>query len=268
MSTLSIVIPSYNDAAMLRECLVAVAAQTRPPDEVIVVDNGSTDDTAAVARAAGARVVTEPQLGVLHATSAGFNAATGDFIGRLDADSRPAPDWAARIERAFQCDASVDAVTGTGDFYGCGWFWRFVGKRFYLGGYFTAIAAIIGRVPLFGSNFAIRRTSWERIRARTHLADPRAHDDLDISMVLEPDMTTRYDRDLHVGVSARPFDNFAGFGRRASWAFHIIGVNLREVGWFPRLAHGFHRHRQRVRRRDGAVRGAPDVRGTGPASPR
>jgi glycosyltransferase involved in cell wall biosynthesis len=267
MSTLSIVIPSYNDAAMLRECLAAVAAQTRQPDEVIVVDNGSTDDTAAVARAAGARVITEPERGVLHATAAGFDAATGDIIGRLDADSRPEPDWAARIEQDFAGDADLDGVTGTGDFYGCGWFWRFVGKRLYLGGYFTAIAAIIGRVPLFGSNFAIRRSSWERIRARVHLADPRAHDDLDISMVLEPDMTTRYDRTLRVGVSARPFDNFAGFGRRASWAFHLIGVNLREVGWLPRLAQGFHRHRSRSQRRDGTVRAAPDVRGTGPASP-
>ncbi|KHK98946.1 hypothetical protein LK09_08920 [Microbacterium mangrovi] len=266
MSTLSIVIPSYNDAAMLRECLTAVAAQTRPPDEVIVVDNGSTDDTAAVARAAGARVVLEPVRGVLHATAAGFDAATGDLIGRLDADSRPAPDWAARVMHDFEADPGLDAVTGSGDFYDCGPFWRFVGKRLYLGGYFTAVGAIIGRVPLFGSNFAIRRSAWERVRSRVHLEDPRAHDDLDISMVLEPDMTTRYDGALHVGISARPFATFDGFGRRASWAFHVMGVNLREVGWPERLAQAAHR-RKRARQRVALVTRAPDASGTDPASP-
>ena len=56
MSTLSVVIPSLNDAHMLKDCLDALAAQTRAPDEVIVVDNGSADDTAGIARAAGARV--------------------------------------------------------------------------------------------------------------------------------------------------------------------------------------------------------------------
>jgi glycosyltransferase involved in cell wall biosynthesis len=270
MSTLSIVIPSLNDAAMLRECLACVAAQTRAPDEVIVVDNGSTDDTAAVARAAGARVVTEPVRGVLRATAAGFDAASGEIIGRLDADSRPAPDWAERVEQDFRADPGLDGVTGIGDFYDCGWFWRFVGKRIYLGGYFTVIAILIGRIPLFGSNFAIRRRAWQRVRSSVHIDDPRAHDDLDISMVLEPDMVTRYDGALRVGVSARPFETFAGFGRRASWAFHGIGVNLREVGWLRRLQEAAERRRSRGRAEQGMddVTPDPDSPGTGTASPR
>ena len=58
MSTISVVIPVYNDAALLRRCLEALAAQTRRADEIVVVDNGSTDDSAEVARRGGARVVT------------------------------------------------------------------------------------------------------------------------------------------------------------------------------------------------------------------
>lgn len=53
MPLVSVVIPSYNDADMLRRCLEALAVQTRHPDEIIVVDTHSTADTAAVAHAAG-----------------------------------------------------------------------------------------------------------------------------------------------------------------------------------------------------------------------
>lgn len=259
MSTVSVVIPSLNDAHMLKHCLEALAAQTRAPDEVIVVDNGSDDDTAEVARAAGARVVHEPVRGVLRATAAGFDAATGDLIGRLDADSRPAPDWAARIVGRFSADPTLDALTGTGSFYGKDRFWHFVGKNLYLGGYLFVFRAVIGHLPLFGSNFAIRRATWLGIRDRVHLSDPKAHDDLDISLVLGPDAGIDFDPFLNVQVSARPFDNWAGFVRRASWAFHIVGVNFREVGWLRRVwtcAQG--RKRRRERQRELGLRIAPD----------
>ena len=248
MATLSVVIPSLNDAEMLRHCLAALAAQTRAPDEVIVVDNGSDDDTAEVARAAGARVVTEPVRGVLHATAAGFDAATGEVVGRLDADSLPAPDWAARLDRRFSADPTLTALTGTGTFYGGSRFWRFVGHHVYLGGYLFVFRAVIGHIPLFGSNFAMRRDAWQRIRSRVHLDDPHAHDDLDISLVLPPEAGIEFDPRLHVQVSARPFESWAGFGRRASWAFHIVGVNLRELSW-PRRVIGCAEGRRDRRRR-------------------
>jgi glycosyltransferase involved in cell wall biosynthesis len=254
MSTLSIVIPSYNDADMLRECLRALAAQTRPPDEVLVVDNGSTDDTAAVATAAGARVVVEPVRGVLHATTAGFDAATGEIIGRLDADSRPRPDWAARVEADFDADPTLDALTGGGVFYGGYAFWRFVGRWLYLGGYFVSMRLVLGRVPLFGSNFALRRQTWEDLRGRIHLDDPRAHDDLDITCVLDPYAGVDYDRALLMPVSARPFDTFDGFRRRASWAFHLLGVNLHEVPWLTRIRTCAAGRRHRAARRRAASR--------------
>ncbi|GAA4354735.1 glycosyltransferase family 2 protein [Microbacterium rhizosphaerae] len=249
MSTLSVVIPSYNDAAMLRECLRALAAQTRQPDELIVVDNGCTDDTAQIARAAGARVVVEPVRGVLRATAAGFDAATGEIIGRLDADSRPNPDWIARVMADFRTDPTLDAVTGGGVFYGGRAFWRFVGRWGYLGGYVVSMRVVLGRTPLFGSNFALRREVWDDVRGRIHLDDPRTHDDLDITCVLDPDTSVDYDPGLLMPVSARPFDRFAEFQRRASWAFHGLGVNLREVPWLTRLrltAAG--RRRRRARR--------------------
>ncbi|XPP27776.1 MAG: glycosyltransferase family 2 protein [Leucobacter sp.] len=234
MSSISVVIPSLNDARMLEHCLAAVAAQSRQPDEVIVVDNGSTDDTVAVAEAAGARVVSEPQRGVLRATAAGFNAARGDIIGRLDADSRPAPDWVAHIERRFDADPTLTGLTGPGIFYGRGWWWRFFGQYIYIGGYFWFIGIIIGRVPVFGSNFALRREAWLDARTRIHLEDPRMHDDLDISFALDPDAGVEHDRGLVVQVSARPFDDYSGLWRRVSWGFYGMRVGLSDVNWWRR----------------------------------
>ncbi|MEQ6896484.1 glycosyltransferase family 2 protein [Microbacterium sp. KR10-403] len=251
MSTVSVVVPSLNDADMLRECLRHLAAQTRAPDEIIVVDNGSTDDTVAVAVAAGARVVSEPRRGVLRATAAGFDAATGDVIGRLDADSRPDPHWTARVAARFDADAELAGLTGTGEFYGAGRFWRWVGGHVYLGGYFWFIGIMAGQQPVFGSNFALRRTVWERIRDRVHLDDPHVHDDLEITMTLDADMRVEYDAELHVGVSARPFQNVAGFKRRASWAFHDIALNWGEIGWWERRRR--RRWALRARRRSRSV---------------
>ncbi|MDR2997559.1 MAG: glycosyltransferase family 2 protein, partial [Microbacterium sp.] len=135
-TVLSVVVPSYDDAVLLRGCLQALAVQTRMPDEIIVVDNGSHDDTAAVAREFGATVVAEPRRGVLRATAAGFEAASGTILGRLDADSRPDPHWAARVVARFEADPTLGGLTGTGEFYGRGAVWRFIGRYIYLGGYF------------------------------------------------------------------------------------------------------------------------------------
>ncbi|NBX23632.1 MAG: glycosyltransferase, partial [Microbacteriaceae bacterium] len=60
MVTISVIIPSLNDAVLLDQCLSALRSQTRLPDEIVVVDNGSTDNTADVAKSFGARVVEEP----------------------------------------------------------------------------------------------------------------------------------------------------------------------------------------------------------------
>ncbi|QEW00152.1 glycosyltransferase family 2 protein [Microbacterium caowuchunii] len=250
MSRISVVVPSYNDARMLEVCLTALATQTRAPDEIIVVDNGSTDDTVEVARAAGARVVSEPRRGVLRATACGFDAAVGDIIGRLDADSRPGPEWTARLEELFSADPTLDAVTGTGAFYGRGPVWHFVGRYLYLGGYFLFMGAAMGHRPVFGSSFALRRPAWRDVRTRIHLDDPRMHDDLDISFALGPEMGVAYDPALTVLVSARPFDTFSGFVRRASWGFHVVAVNWSDIGWLRRLwlsAQG--QRRRRARRR-------------------
>lgn len=236
MTVISVVIPALNDSIMLARCLEALALQTRLPDEIIVVDNGSTDDTADVARRAGARVVIEPHRGIPAATAAGFDAARGAIIGRLDADSVPATNWAEELERRFDADDGLAAITGPAQFYGSNRLVRGAGEFLYIGGYFWSMGWLLGHPPLFGSNFGIRATAWRRIRESCHRDVRELHDDLDLSFQFTVGMRIDFDRDLRVRVSSRPFGSFRGLGRRLYWAYTTIATNAREQSLLQRRA--------------------------------
>lgn len=228
MQTISVVIPSYNDADMLEQCLQALAAQTRLADEIVVVDNDSDDDTAEVARRFGCRVVWEPVRGIPSATARGFSEARMNIIARLDADSVPAPDWLERIEGHFTNDPELVAVTGTGTFYGSrDWVHR-AGEKFYLGGYFWFFPPILGHPPIFGSNCAVRRAAWQRIEPKFRRDRSNVHDDLHLSMLLESDMRVHFDRELKVGVSARPLTSPRRLLRGAWWAVTTTRATMTE----------------------------------------
>lgn len=234
MSRVSVVVPSYNDAALLRDCLAALGRQTRPADEIVVVDNASEDDTAEVATAAGARVVLETRRGILSATAAGFDAADGDLLLRLDADSVPPPDWIARVVAAFEADARLDALSGPGDYYGASPVVHWVAEHVYIGAYSRIVSVVLGHPVLFGSNLALRATAWRAVRDRVHRETREVHDDFDIAINLEPGSGIRFDRTLRVGVSARPFASASGFARRIDWAFRTMAINHRDESLWHR----------------------------------
>jgi glycosyltransferase involved in cell wall biosynthesis len=89
----SVVIPCLNQGHYLRHALESVLAQTLRPAEVVVVDDGSTDDTAKVAREyAGVRCVQQPNRGLASARNVGAAHTTGEHVVFLDADDRLRPD--------------------------------------------------------------------------------------------------------------------------------------------------------------------------------
>jgi glycosyltransferase involved in cell wall biosynthesis len=236
MTRVSVVIPARNDAVMLAACLRALAAQTRAPFEIVVVDNGSSDDTAAVAAAAGARVLHEPVRGIFPASATGFDAVAGDVIARLDADSVPPRDWIERIASAFDHSPTLSLLSGPGDFYGSSPTVHWLAETLYIGGYVWFVGLLLGHPPLFGSNMALRTTAWQRLRTTVHRELSDVHDDLDITIHVAPDMRVRFDPTLRVGVSARPFSTFSGFARRIDWAFGTLGLNWRERSLLDRRA--------------------------------
>jgi glycosyltransferase involved in cell wall biosynthesis len=84
----SVIIPTYNSAALVVEAIESVLAQTLPPHQIIVVDDGSTDDTYERARAYSGLIeyITQPNSRVAAARNTGLGRATGDLVAFLDAD--------------------------------------------------------------------------------------------------------------------------------------------------------------------------------------
>jgi glycosyltransferase involved in cell wall biosynthesis len=177
----SIVIPVYNEAERLGACLDAIFSQTVKPHEVIVVDNNSTDGTMAVAQSYPmVRVLQEPRQGVVYARDRGFDAAEGEIIGRLDADSIVTPDWVESLQAIF-AESEVAATSGRVRYYGLAWAEAIdrvdlrVRRR---------MARLLGReVALQGANMAIRRSAWQTVRHQL-CRTAGLHEDYDVAIHL------------------------------------------------------------------------------------
>jgi peptidoglycan/xylan/chitin deacetylase (PgdA/CDA1 family)/GT2 family glycosyltransferase len=119
-ANVSILIPAYNAETTLAETIASIESQSNPGWEVIVVDDGSTDETRATAEAAARtdariRVLSQPNGGEGAARNAGIGAARFEWLLFLDADDRIAPAYLHRMMEALVAHPELDAVH-------CGWF--------------------------------------------------------------------------------------------------------------------------------------------------
>lgn len=105
----SVVIPTFNRAGLLPRAIDSVLAQTRPADEILVVDDGSSDDTRAVVARYGERVhyLWQPNAGVSAARNRGVRAAAHDLIAFLDSDDYWLPH---KLERQLPTLADPDVI--------------------------------------------------------------------------------------------------------------------------------------------------------------
>jgi glycosyltransferase involved in cell wall biosynthesis len=226
MTGISVVIPVLDDAELLERCLSSLELQSRPADEVIVVDNGCTDDSVAVATRFGARIVTEPRRGITAAASAGFDAATGDIIARCDADSHLPEDWIEHLATTLDRHSDAVAVSGPASFYNLSPVASAVASRIYVDGWFLLMRGLLGNNAVFGSNCAVRASAWRAISSSVPRTNSEMHDDMDLSYRLRPDATVLHDRRMRVSISGRPFDSMSVFRLRLDRAWNTFSLHL------------------------------------------
>lgn len=119
MSSVSVVVPAFNEEERIEQCLDSILAQSRLPDEVIVVDNGSTDSTAQIVQRYAKqspiiRCVFEERPGITYARKAGYDAATSELIIRTDADSIAGPTWVESFVDFMDSEAGQAYVCAAG----------------------------------------------------------------------------------------------------------------------------------------------------------
>ena len=175
---MSVLIPTYRRAGLVAETLASVFAQTHRPVELIVVDDGSPDDTPAAVRAwlaehpddpaAGwsARLIEQPNAGAPAARNRGFRASTGELIDFFDSDDLLHPGRLAAHAAAFAADPGLEMTwSASGRFRGAP---PPPGEWDRAGPFHNAVdalrlAALVNRFPLNTLGPVLRRRLCERV---------------------------------------------------------------------------------------------------------
>jgi glycosyltransferase involved in cell wall biosynthesis len=175
---LSIVIPVFNEQDYLENCLNSIAAQSDTPDEVIVVDNNSTDMSVRIAeRYSFVTLISEKQQSQVFAQKTGFDHASGDIIGRIDADAILPEHWVSNVKAAFKKNPRAVAITGYGEPYDVPL--RTVGVA-AMRTYLYVASKIAGHRMIWGSNCAIMARDWAQI-SRSVLQRADVWEDYDLA---------------------------------------------------------------------------------------
>lgn len=161
----SIVIPAHNEEGRIGMTLHLLKQQTYPPEkiEIIVVDNNSTDHTAVVAQAAGARVVPEPHPGVAWAREAGWKQAKGEIVLSTDADVQPTKEWVEQVVDRFNSHPELVGLTGGLRFFDKPWWFNWAAV--VLNPFLVYLGFVMSRgiYNFTGNNMAARKWVYDKV---------------------------------------------------------------------------------------------------------
>lgn len=196
---ITVIVPAFNEQELLPRCLESIFNQTLNSKlyEVYVVDNGSTDKTAQIAKKFGARVITEEKKGVIYASMTGAKMAQTQILAFTDADCRVPPNWLESLLKHFQNDPKLDAVGGVFCFFDGDLIMR-------------TIARVVEPLNwhLIGGNYAIKKSSLKRLG----WFEPKFNFGFDVALTLQLQKHGKFliDRTLWVKTSSRRYSRNVG----------------------------------------------------------
>jgi len=213
---ITVIIPAYNEEKYLPKTLESLKRLDRTPDEVIVVDGGSTDNTAHVARKHGANVIIVPHRGIGFARQQGLKKATGDIVAYTDADTVVPNDWLVKIEETLE-KPGVVGVFGTFRVPDGWWVYRWYIN--YIQPTLNQIYYWFGVYMAPGQNIAFIRT--EGISAGGFPEDYKIAEDIEMARRLSTRGKVIFRQDLIVISSGRRGKEGVGMMVRVFKAFFL-----------------------------------------------
>lgn len=200
---IAVVIPAYNEEKYLASCLSSIKKQDyRGNYEVIVVDNGSHDRTAEIARSFGARLISYPQKGVVFARQKGADLAEADIIVQADADSVFPENWLSTIARNFN-NRNIIALSGPVKYMRAP-FWVSLNNLLHILINWLYFKLFHRPLVIRAANFHFRRQAFQEIGGY-NISIPTYGDEHDFFVRLNKKGKVKYEPGLIVYTSARRF---------------------------------------------------------------
>lgn len=197
----SVVVPAYNEELFIGRCLGSLVGQSVKPDEIIIVDNNSTDKTVEIAKRFHVKVVKEKTQGMTHARNRGFNEARHEIIARCDADVVVPSDWIERIKKNFT-RKKIDALSGPVAYTDSPFITHSpIPSQVYL----ESLRLLSkGNRYLVGPNMSLTKEIWKKVKDIVNTDDSKVHEDIDLSLkIVKIGGKIGYDPKLIVSSSAR-----------------------------------------------------------------